>query len=322
MKEIEKKATDTARVAWLYYIEEFTQSQIAEKLGVSRSTVIRLLQRAKESGLITISLGVSPDVFELERNLEKRFGLRTVRIVPEAEDGDTQRRWLGQIAAGTLQEMARPNSIMAVSWGRTLRAMADSLQGEVSVSGMRTVALIGGLHNADRGTNPYEVAEIVGNFFSAPARALYAPVYVRNAETAAGLISDPGLNEALDMARRAALVVFSVGSLSERATMLQLGYVNSTEKDFLMRKGAVGDIACRWIDASGNPVELPPTIHPIGITLNDLRNIPERLLVAGGASKTEVLLAALRGGYATHLITDESVATALLAAAPNAVNAA
>ncbi len=322
MKELEKKATDTARVAWLYYIEEFTQSQIAEKLGVSRSTVIRLLQRAKESGLISISLGVSPDIFELERNLEKLYGLKTVRIVPEAEDTDTQRRWLGQIAAGTLQEMARPNSIMAVSWGRTLRAMADSLHGEVAVSGMRTVALIGGLHNADRGTNPYEVAEIVGNFFNAPARALYAPVYVRNAETAAGLISDPGLNEALDMARRAALVVFSVGSLSEKATMLQLGYVNSTEKDYLVRKGAVGDIACRWIDANGKPVELPSTIHPIGITLNDLRNIPERLLVAGGVSKKDVILAALRGGYATHLITDEAVAVALLAAAPDAAKVA
>ena len=57
---------------------------------------------------------------------------------------------------------------------------------------MQIVALIGGLHNADKGTNPYEVAELVGQFFGAPARALYAPVYVRNAETAAGLVSDPG----------------------------------------------------------------------------------------------------------------------------------
>ena len=154
---------------------------------------------------------------------------------------------------------------------------------------------------------------IVGKFFDAPARALYAPVYVRNAETAAGLVSDTGLNEALDMARRAALVVFSVGSLSERATMLQLGYINSTEKEFLESKGAVGDIACRWIDANGDPVELPPTIHPIGISLSELRQIPDRLLVAGGMSKTKAILASLRGGYATHLITDEAVATALLA---------
>lgn len=316
MKELDKKSTDTARAAWLYYIEQFTQSQIAEKLGVSRSTVIRLLQRAKESGLVTISLGVSQETFKLERDLEKRFGLRTVRIVPEAEDDETQRRWLGQVAAGTLQDMARKNSILAVSWGRTMRAMADSLHGEVSISGMKAVALIGGLHNAARGTNPYEIAKLVGQFFSAPARALYAPVYVRNAETAAGLVSDPGLSEALDMARRASLVIFSVGSLSEKATMLQLGYINATEKEFLVRQGAVGDIACRWISAKGEPVELPPTIHPIGISLADLRNIPERLLVAGGASKTGAILASVKGGYATHLITDEGVAVAMLAEQP------
>ena len=315
MKDLDKISADTARAAWLYFIEEFTQSQVAEKLGVSRSTVIRLLQKARESGLVSISLGVPQETFELERDIEARYGLKTVRIVPEAEDSDSQRRWLGQVAAETLKEMARKNSIMAISWGRTLRAMADSLHGEVSVPGMKTVALIGGLHNADRGTNPYEVAEIVGQFFDAPARALYAPVYVRNAETAAGLVSDTGLNEALDMARRAALVVFSVGSLSERATMLRLGYINSTEKDFLEAKGAVGDIACRWIDANGEPVELPPTIHPIGISLNELRQIPDRLLVAGGASKADAILASLRGGYATHLITDEAVARHLLAAA-------
>ena len=158
------------------------------------------------------------------------------------------------------------------------------------------------------------VGESVGNFFDAPARALYAPVYVRNAETAAGLLSDTGLNEALDMARRAALVVFSVGSLGEDATMVRLGYINSTERRSLEDMGAVGDIACRWIDAYGEPVDLPPTIHPIGTSLNDLRQIPDRLLVVGGEAKTRAILAGLRGGYATHLITDKSVAKALLAA--------
>lgn len=312
MKDLDRKATDLARAAWLYYVEEQTQSQIADKLGVSRSTVIRLLQRARQSGLVTISLGVSSETFELERDLEAAYGLRKVRVVPVADDPTMQRRWLGQVAAEALQEMARKDSIVAVSWGSTLRAMADSLSGEISVPGMKIVALIGGLHNADQGTNPYEVAELVGQFFGAPARALYAPVYVRNAETAAGLMSDPGLNEAVDMARRASLVVFSVGSLSEEATMLKLGYVNPTEKAFLEDQGAVADIACRWTDAHGNPVPLPSTINPIGLSLNDLRNIPERLLIAGGRSKQEAILASLRGGYATHLITDEQVAMALL----------
>lgn len=312
MKDLDKKATDMARTAWLYYSEELTQGQIAEKLGVSRSTVIRLLQRARQSGLVNISLGVSAETFEVERDLEALFALKQVRIVPDAEDTEMQQRWMGQAAAEALQEMGRQDSIVAVSWGSTLRAMADSLQGEVKIPGMQIVALIGGLHNASRGTNPYEVAELVGQSFGAPARALYAPVYVRNAETAAGLISDPGLAEALDMARRAALVVFSVGTLDDDATMLKLGYVNTTEKDFLRRRGAVADIACRWIDSEGRPVELPPTINPIGIALQDLRRIPDRLMVAGGDKKLKAIRASLQGGYATHLIVNEGVALALL----------
>lgn len=312
MKDLDRKASDMARSAWLYYAEELTQGQIAEKLGISRSTVIRLLQRARQIGLVTISLSESSDIFEVERDLEAHFGLKKVRIVPDAEDGDMQRRWIGKVAAETLQEMARRDSVIAVSWGQTLRSMADSLQGEASAPGMQIVALIGGLHNADKGTNPYEVADLVGQFFGAPARALYAPVYVRNAETAAGLVSDPGLAEALDMARRAALVVFGIGTLEDDATMLRLGYVNATEKDFLRRQGAVADIACRWIDAEGTPVALPHTIHPIGISLNDLKQIPDRLMVAGGERKLDAIRACLRGGYATHLITNEGIAVALL----------
>ncbi len=312
MADLDKKATDMARAAWLYFAEELTQSQIAEKLGISRSTVIRLLQRARHSGLVSISLGVSSEIFEVERDLEIRFGLKKVRIVPDAEDDAMLRRWMGQVAAETLQEMARRDSVIAVSWGRTLRSMADALQGEVSTPGMRVVALNGGLHNADRGTNPYEVAELVSQFFDAPARVLYAPVYVRNAETAAGLISDPGLAEALDMARRAAFVVFGTGTLDDDSTMLRLGYVNATERDFLRRQGAVADIICRWIDAEGRPVALPPTINPIGISLADLKHIPDRLMLAGGDNKRDAIRACLRGGYATHLITNESIAVALL----------
>lgn len=312
MKDLDKKATDMARTAWLYYAEEFTQGQIAEKLGVSRSTVIRMLQRARQSGLVTISFGVASDIFEVERDLELKFGLKKVRIVPDAEDEAMLRRWMGQVAAETLREMARQDSVIAVSWGRTLRSMADALQGEGTTRGMQIVALNGGLHNADRGTNPYEVAELISQFFGAPARVLYAPVYVRHAETAAGLISDPGLSEALDLARRAALVVFGTGTLDDDSTMLRLGYINPTEKDFLRKQGAVADIACRWIDAVGTPVALPATINPIGISLNDLRNIPDRLMVAGGNGKLTAIRACLRGGFATHLIINESIAIALL----------
>lgn len=306
------KTNDMARAAWLYYSEELTQSQVAKCLGVSRSTVIRLLNRAKESGLVQISLGVSSETFKAEIELQKAYGLQKVRIVPEAFDEQMQRRWLGQAAAETLVELSRPDYTIALSWGSTLQFMADSLRGEGDVSGMKIVSMIGGLHNASRGTNPYEVAEQVAQYFGARPKALYAPVYVKNATTANGLWSDPGLIEAMDLARHASLAVFSVGALNDDATLVKLGYINEDEKSHLNERGTVGDIACRWIDAAGNPVDFPPSIHPIGLSLEELKNIPRRLAVAGGESKFEVIRAALSGHYITHLVTDVRTAMRLL----------
>lgn len=313
MREFDKRSGEAARVAWLYYSEELTQSQIADKLGLSRSTVIRLLRRARDSGLVHISLGVPGEIDAAERALESRFGIRRARIVPRAEDREMQRRWLGQVAAETLVGLVRDDATIAVSWGTTLQAMADSLTGAAAVTGLKIVPLIGGLHNASRGTNPHEVAEQLGTFFGAQPRPLYAPVYVRNAATAEGLKCDSGLSDSLALARRASLVVFGLGALNDEATMLRLGYVGPTERTFLESRGAVGDIACRWIDGEGRPVTMPDTIHPIGISLEDLRRIPDRLAVAGGVQKQKMLRASLLGGYITHLVTDEDCAARLLA---------
>ena len=313
MNDFDKKSNEMARAAWLYYTEELTQSQIADRLGVSRSTVIRLLQKAKQSGLVTITLGVSTDTFEVERDLEKRFNLKKVRVVPEAMDEVMQRRWIGQVAAETLTELARDGSTITVSWGSTLQFMADSLTGDPGLKGMRIVALMGGMQKANRGTNPSEVAEQLGQYFHASATALYAPVYVRDAATAQGLVTDPGLQAALDLSRKASLAVFSLGGMDSSATMLKLGYVNAEEERFLLERGAVGELASRWIDKDGNAVPLPPTINPISISLDDVRRIPVRLLAAGGQQKLSIIRASLKGGFATHLVTDEGVAAALLA---------
>ena len=312
MGELDKKGSNAARAAWLYYHENLTQAEIAHEMDVSRSTVTRLLQRAKNEGLVQISLNVPLGTFEAERDLERAYGVRKVRIVPDSNDDATQKRWLGHVAAELLVEMVAVDAIVAVSWGTTLQAMADSLVGQRPVAGTQIVALIGGVHNASQGTNPYEVAKQLGQYFNAPARALHAPVYLQDEATALGLASEPGIQDVLELARNASIVVYSLGTMQHETTMFKLGYINAEQEEFLRRHGAVGDIACRWIDCNGHPIELPPSINPTGISLEELKKIPQRLAVAGGDLKQEVVLAGLRGGFITVLVTDERTAAYLL----------
>lgn len=309
---MDKRGSEAARAAWLYYVEELTQGEVARELGVSRSTVVRLLRRAKENGLVRITLDVPRDVFEMERELERLYGLKRVRLVPEAGDDGQLKRWLGHVASELVVEMVKPGSTVAVGWGTTLRAITDSLTGEHTIDGVRIVPLVGGLHRASSGTNSYWVAEQLGRYLRAPAQALYAPLFVEDLSTAEALARDPDIGNTLDLVRDASLVIYSVGTLDENATMVSLEYLSPEERAFLQERGAAGDIACRWVDVAGEPVELPSTINPVGVSLEDLKNIPNRLVVAGGEIKREALLGTLRGGYATTLVTDDSTAAYLL----------
>lgn len=312
MSDFDTSGNEVARAAWLYYHEELTQGDIARHLGVSRSTVTRLLRRAKDEGLVKVTLNVTSGMFRAERDIERAYGLDSVRVVPAAEDAAIQKRWLGRAAAELLGTVVVEDAVVAVSWGSTMQAMADAMLGQAAVAGVQVVAVVGGLHNAELGTNTNEIAAQVGQRFGAAVRPLLAPVYVQDEATAAGLANDPGISESLELARRASAVVYSIGAMHDEATIFKIGHITPEQRRFLLDRRAVGDIVCRWIDRDGRPVELPPSINPISISLDDFRGIPRRIAIAGGGLKRDALLASLRGGFVTALVTDEDTAAFLM----------
>ena len=50
----------------------------------------------------------------------------------------------------------------------------------------------------------------------------------------------------------------------------------------------------------------------IGMTLDEIDRIPMRICVSGGVAKAPAIRAALQGGHATILVTDELAAQALV----------
>ena len=71
------------RVAKLYYQFDLTQNEIAKRLGLSRVKIHRLLNTAKEIGIVKIQIDVPDSGFlDLENLLISKFGLRDALVVP------------------------------------------------------------------------------------------------------------------------------------------------------------------------------------------------------------------------------------------------
>jgi DNA-binding transcriptional regulator LsrR (DeoR family) len=80
--------------------------------------------------------------------------------------------------------------------------------------------------------------------------------------------------------------------------------------------GAVGDICGHYLDIDGRPVDHPISTRTVNPTLDDLRNVPELVLAAGGRQKVAIIRGAIGARLCHVLITDEVAAAALLSGRP------
>ena len=298
------------RIAWLYYVEGLTQAEIADRLGVSRVKVVRDLQIGRQSGLVQIQINgrLAPCV-ALERRLERRFGLKEAVVVPTAHDPSHLPATLGVALGSWLSDRLRPGQTLGVGWGRTLHWSVRALRRR-DLPGLTVVALLGGIGRGSE-INMYETASRVAETLGAQCYYLAAPAFASSAAMRDMLLAQAGLREVLERAREADIAVVSVGTLDSTATNRRIGLLSDEESAELAALGTVGDLLCTFLDADGRPVPHPLNDCSVGLPVTDLRQIPAAVLVSGGPEKEAVIRAALTGGYANHLITDERTAAAL-----------
>jgi DNA-binding transcriptional regulator LsrR (DeoR family) len=67
-----EKVNLMAKAAYLYYVDDQTQSQVAKQLQVDRSTVSRLLKKARATGVVTIQVNhFDVETYQLEQQLQR-----------------------------------------------------------------------------------------------------------------------------------------------------------------------------------------------------------------------------------------------------------
>src|SRR5688572_20926023 len=228
------------RAAWYSYVGGLTQQEIADRLGLTRLRVNKIVNQARADGLVRIEIQMPfASCVALEEKLKARFALDEVSVVPSVPDHDTQQEVIGEAAAIMLEPLLKDGIGLGVGWGRTLREAAHRLRVDKHPSSWVT-SLMGGLTRGS-GTNTFEVATEFARLLSAECYYVAAPIYCPSVESRSTLLTHYGLAEVMRRAREGDIALLACGDLSQRSLLASTNIV-SENVDELHRVGAVGDI--------------------------------------------------------------------------------
>jgi DNA-binding transcriptional regulator LsrR (DeoR family) len=312
-QQVSESKTDRLRIraAWMYFIEQMTQNEIAEVLGVGRVTIVRMLAEARARGEVKIAIDSElTEIVRLERALEKTFGLRQAIVAPlSREDADP----IPPISARTgafLSEVMRPGMRVGVGWGRTLFDTLSFISPK-SLPDFKVISLLGGVGVA-RQINPAEFAWRFAQAFQGEGYLIPAPAVVDSVETKIALIERCGLQDIFRMTDDLDAVLLSIGGIRSATTFYRGGYLKEAQREELIARGAVGDVLFHPFDIDGRIVDHPINSLVMSVDVERLRKAPLRILTSGGQEKIEALLGAMRLIAPTVLITDEESARRML----------
>lgn len=300
------------KVARKYYDEDCMQGEIAKELNISRPQVSRILKKAKDLGIVKITI-VDPwkSLYDMEQRICKYFNLKEVRIV-EAEKGTSLIQSLAYSAAEFLSEIIHDGDTIGVAWGTTLYQMVQQLEGNNNYNDIKVVQIKGGVTHCDSDINPYEVPKMLAKKLNAELCYLPMPVLVESEETRKVLCKDKSIKEALNWADKASVVLYSIGYPSKKSIIARSGYMTAEELESMREEGAVGDICSRFFDINGNIFDKDLDSRITSIQLEELKKKKYSVGIAGGKNKFYAVLGALRGGFLNTLIIDKDTAKWLI----------
>ncbi|MEN8233473.1 MAG: sugar-binding domain-containing protein [Actinomycetota bacterium] len=298
------------RVAWLYHERGLTQQEVADRLGLSRSTVSRVLSDAERDGIIRVVITKPlPETARLAEALIERYGLSGAVVGPALDDEPPA------VAAATamarrLESIAASGSVtIAAGWGRTIALSARETR-PTPTSHVVVVDAFGHTTTDDT-TAAVEVTNTLSRKFDAKVMHVPSPGFVASRELAESFLDSPPVARSLETARTADVIIVSVGVIGPESLLLAEGFINQEGMDEVVAAGAVGEVFGWYFNAAGHAVDAPG-MYPIALTPDDLRSATRVIGVAGGAEKAAAIKGAIAAGFLDELAIDETLAGALL----------
>ncbi len=307
---------DVLRAASMYYLQDLKMEVIARQLGTSRSTVSRLIKRARETGLVEITLRPGRTRAPgLRQTIARRYGIEAY-VTPVA-DSATEIERLDQVAVTTAKLVGSwfdSDMVLGIAWGTTLAAVGRRLTPKAT-RGSAVVQLNGAANTRTSGIE--YASDLISGFgaaFDATVHHFPVPAFFDYPETKAAMWRERSVRRVLDVQRRADIALFGVGAVGGGlpSHVYSAGYLDQEDVALLHDEGVVGDVCTVFLRADGSYEDVALNARATGPTPVELQRIPRRVCAVAGDNKVVPLRAALAAGVVTDLVVDELTAELLL----------
>jgi DNA-binding transcriptional regulator LsrR (DeoR family) len=301
-----------AEVAKLYYVDGLTQSEVADLMSTTRSNVSRMLQQAREQGVIRFVINhPMARQHALEQSLMETFDLADA-LVLEAQSGTDALERTGDLAARWLVEHIKDGQTIALSWGRTLQALCEHV--EVTRAYDINVLQLGGDLQLDPRMSGHELIRELAARLGGRYSYLHAPALLDSGATAADLRSNTNIAAQLERARAADLALVGIGGYGHGFSeqIVRSAHLSAQERARMEALQPAGDVVGRFYDLQGRSLDTPLADRVLALELDELRRIPLVVGIAAGREKARGVLGALRGGLIDVLIVDQAAAALVL----------
>lgn len=302
------------QVAVWYYEDNLDQTEIANRIGRSRSMVSRMLNEARDLGLIEVRVRFPLKTDnDLAAKLCETFNLSDARILADPPpDYSTLLRRLGRLGAHYLEEILHDEIKIGIGWGATLHQLVKALPSR-SLRDALIVQTMGSVGRGDPMIDGAELARWLSQKLMAKLHFLPAPLIVANETTANALLGDPQISDTLSLASQVDIALVGIGPVdSQLSGLYRTGYLTDADVENFTADGVVGDVLGRLLDINGNLADSYINRCVVGQSLDSLRQVPTVIGLAGSVMKVPAILAALRSGCLNVLITDAVTALNIL----------
>lgn len=292
------------KAAWYYYIVGYTQSDIADMLGLSRAKVVRLLDEAREQGVVQFTFRADDSArMDVEQELIHRFGLEDAFVVPTARERAATEDSIARATSMYISSRLEDGSYLNMGYGAMMNRVLGSLA-RGTCRDLSVISLTGGVN--------FYLQDIPPSVMSIRLNLLPCPILLSTKELRDAMVQEPSITSIAKMVDLASMSVVGIGGISDNATILKNGMLTKSDFELLRMRGSVGDILCHFIDAEGNPLPTDIESRLVSTSLPSLQHMSNVVAAAGGDEKVRAIRAVLRHGYVNTLITDERTATKVI----------